>query len=132
MLMVKDALQTASGFVAPADYFCLVYCRVPDDWVTGEISESSEMWLKGAALQEDKLEQLYRQLYGADWRNGNEDGSQYVVLSVGTRLLNPTVTDKPWELDEPDDKRFRYFYYVADADRKWQMVSRSDFSTDAA
>ena len=52
MVMLKDGLQTASGFLAEADYYCLIYCRVPDEWVTGEIPESSEMWLKGFSLAE--------------------------------------------------------------------------------
>lgn len=127
MLMLKDGLQTASGFLAEADYYCLIYCRVPDEWVIGEIPESSEMWLKGFSLAEDKLEKVFQMLYGATWREGNSDGSQYVVLSVGTRLLNPQEMERPWQLDDLTNKQFHYFYFIADPDGKFRSVSREKF-----
>ena len=132
MLMLKDGLSFSSGFVSEATYLCLIYCRVPDDWIQGEIAESSEMWLKGITLQADKLEKVYGALYGDNWRNGNEDGSHYVVVSVGTWLLNPHETDHPWEMDDPNDKRFHYFYFVENEfapneDGNFKSVNREEF-----
>jgi hypothetical protein len=43
---------------------CLIYCKVPDDWVEGVASEPNELWLKGPSLKPDKLERLFESLYG--------------------------------------------------------------------
>jgi hypothetical protein len=117
LLMVSDGLMMPSGMVAPASYRCLIYCKVPADWVEGEIPESDDLWLKGPELTADKLENVFEALYGKTWRMGNSDGSTYVVRACGQRLLNPLSKDeKPWEYDNPNSPAFRYFYYIVDAD----------------
>lgn len=127
MMMIGDALRLPSGFEAASSYRCMAYCKVPGDWVEGDIPESDELWLKGPTLKPDKLERLFEGLYGKTWRNGNSDGSQYVVTASGARLLNSLREgERPWEQDDPQDKRFRYFYFVADADGQFKPVSPAE------
>ncbi len=128
MVMLSDGLRVASGFVSEATYRCVIYCRVSEDWVGGDIPNSDDLWLKGPALKPAGLEALFRKLYGDTWREGNEDGSQYVVLSSGARLLNPRRKDEtPWRDDDPNDKRFRCFFFVAGADGWFGSVKREAF-----
>lgn len=128
MVMLSDGLRVASGFLSEASYQCLIYCRVPDDWVDGEIPVSDELWLKGPALKPARLEAVFEKLYGDTWRQGNEDGSQYVVLSSGQRLLNPRRGEEtPWRDDDPNDRRFRFFYFVAGPDGRMTSVKRDAF-----
>src|SRR5215467_2041345 len=123
MILLSDGLRLPSGMVADSPYRCLIYCKVPDEWVEGDIPESTELWLKGLSLKPDKLEGLLEQLYGVAWRSGNSDGSQYVVRGLGARLLNPLRDgEKPWQLDDPNNKQFRFFHYVADGDRRFKLV----------
>lgn len=127
MLMIGDALRLPSGFEAASPYRCMAYCKVPDDWVEGVIPESNELWLKGPTLKPDKLERLFEALYGETWRGGNSDGSQYVVTTSGARLLNPPREgERPWQSDDPNDVRFRYFYFAADADGHFKPVSPAE------
>jgi hypothetical protein len=121
MIMLQDGLQTSSGFVAQAPRPCLIYCKVPDDWVEGDIEASSELWLKGPTLKADKLEHLFETLYGKTWRYGNSDGSQYVVLRVGARLLNPRREMPP--PDEEESKRYQLFYYAVGEDDQFHRAS---------
>jgi len=124
MLMLSDGLRLPSGFVATSPYRCLAYCKVPGDWLEGDIPESNELWIKGPSLRPDKLERLYEGLYGKTWRGGNSDGSQYVVEVGGARLLNPLrETERPWERDDPNNKEIRYFHFAADADGQLKPVS---------
>ncbi len=124
LLLLSDGLRLPTGFVAPSPYRCLIYCKVPDDWVTGSSLESNELWLKGPALKPDKLEILYQALYGKTWRAGNADGSQYVVMASGARLLNPLrAGERPWQLDDPHDQRFRSFYFAAAADEQFAPIA---------
>ena len=124
MLMLSDGLRLPSGFVATSPYRCLAYCKVPGDWLEGDIPESNELWLKGPSLRPDKLERLYEGLYGKTWRGGNSDGSQYVVEVGGARLLNPLhETERPWQRDDPNNKEIRYFYFAADTDGQLKPVS---------
>jgi hypothetical protein len=128
MVMLSDGLRVASGFVSEASYRCLVYCRVPEDWVEGDLPSSGELWLKGPTLTSAGIETLFRKMYGDTWREGNADGSQYVVLSTGARLLNPSRSDEtPWRDDDSNDKQFRYFFFVAGADGRFASVKREAF-----
>src|SRR5436190_18419299 len=79
MLLIRDGLQMPSGTVRDATYSNLLYCKVPNDWIQVHLPSSDDLWLKGPALTDDKLELVLAQLYGASWRNGNSDGSRYVV-----------------------------------------------------
>ncbi|MDQ1610529.1 MAG: hypothetical protein QOG00_460 [Pyrinomonadaceae bacterium] len=127
MVLLSDGLRLPSGFVAESPYRCLVYCKVPGEWVEGDAPESDELWLKGASLRSDKVEGLFEGLYGKTWRSGNSDGSQYVVEVGGARLLNARREgERPWEQDDPNDKRFRYFYFAAERDGQFTPVSPSE------
>ncbi|MGB8506990.1 MAG: hypothetical protein WCD76_01165 [Pyrinomonadaceae bacterium] len=127
MMMIGDALRLPSGFEAASPHRCMAYCKVPGDWVEGVSPQSDELWLKGPTLKPDKLERLFDALYGKTWRGGNSDGSQYVVTTTGARLLNPQHEgERPWHSDDPNDKRFRYFYFVADADGQFKPVSPTE------
>lgn len=127
MLMLGDGLRLPSGFVAESPYRCLVYCKVPGDWLEGDTPESDELWLKGVSLRPDKVERLFEGMYGKTWRGGNSDGSQYVVEVGGTRLLNPLrEAERPWEQDDPNDERLRYFYFAAESDGQFKPVSPAE------
>jgi hypothetical protein len=127
MVMLIDGLRLPSGFVAESPYRCLVYCKVPDDWLEGDTPESDELWLKGVSLRPDKVERLFEGMYGKTWRGGNSDGSQYVVEVGGTRLLNPLrEAERPWEQDTAADERLRYFYFAAERDGQFKPVSPAE------
>lgn len=127
LILLSDGLRLPSGFVAESPYRCMAYCKVPGDWPEGAVPESNELWLNGPSLRPDKLEGLYEGLYGKTWRSGNSDGSQYVVTGMGARLLNPLREgERPWQHDDPNDKRYRYFYFVADADGQFKPVSPAE------
>lgn len=123
LMIVADGLMMPSGMVAPASYRCLIYCKVPADWLEGEIPESTELWLKGVELKPDKLESFFESFYGTNWRMGNSDGSRYVVRAYSSRLLNPaSKNEKPWEYDDPKSTQFKYFYFVVDADGSFKRA----------
>lgn len=127
MILLSDGLQMPSGFVADAPQRCLIYCRVPDDWVEGEAPESDGLWLAGPVLAAEKQELLLEKLYGAGWRSGNSDGSRYVVRGIGMRLLNPRKPEeRPWQLDDPSNPDLRYFHYAADEMGQLQAVAPTD------
>ncbi len=127
MLMLGDGLRLPSGFVADSPYRCLIYCKVPADWLEGETPASDELWLKGPSLRPDKIERLLEGMYGKTWRSGNTDGSQYVVEVGGARLLNPLrETERPWERDDPNDKRVRHFYFAAGHDGGFNPISPAE------
>jgi hypothetical protein len=50
--------------------------RLPDDW------------LPAGALAAERREQILGHLYGADWWQGNGDGSKYVVLKIDEHVLS--------------------------------------------
>ncbi|HEY9401705.1 MAG TPA: hypothetical protein VIQ24_03350 [Pyrinomonadaceae bacterium] len=127
MVMLADGLRLPSGFVAESPYRCLVYCKVPGNWLEGDTPESDELWLKGVSLRPDKLEGLFEGMYGETWRGGNSDNSQYVVEVGGARLLNPRrEAERPWEQDDPGDKRLRYFYFAAEPGGQFKPVSPAE------
>lgn len=127
MVMLADGLRLPSGFVAQSPHRCLVYCKVPQDWLEGDAPESDELWLNGMRLRPDKVERLFEGMYGKAWRGGNSDGSQYVVEVGGARLLNPLREgERPWEQDDPNDERLRYFYFAAERDGDFKPVSPTE------
>lgn len=131
LVVLADGLRLPSGFVAESPYSCLVYCKVPGDWLDGggggNVPASDELWIKGRSLKPDKLERLYEGLYGATWRGGNSDGSQYVVALKGALRLNPArAGERPWQHDDPDDKRYRHFHFAADAGGRLNPVSPAE------
>lgn len=123
MILLSDGLRQPSGALAEAPYRQLIYCRVPEDWVEGEIPASDDLWLKGPTLREEKLELLLEAFYGAGWRRGNSDGSRYEVLGLGTRLLNPAMaSERPWEGGDSRNETLRYQHYAVNAEGQLKRV----------
>jgi len=59
--------------------------RLPDDW------------LPDGALPAERREQILAHLYGADWRQGNGDGSKYIVLNLDEHaLLDAEQAERAW------------------------------------
>ncbi|WFE24945.1 hypothetical protein O7623_16055 [Solwaraspora sp. WMMD791] len=59
--------------------------RLPTEWV-----------VNGAILQQ-RREMLVDRLYGPGWRNGNPDGSRYIILRVREKVLTDgEAAGKPW------------------------------------
>jgi len=123
MLMVSDGLRQPSGSLAEAPYRHLIYCKIPDDWIEGAIPDSDELWIKGPALNPESLDKVLNSLYGAGWRGGNSDGSQYVVLGMGSRVLNPRrESEHPWDQDDFSDETLRILHYAAGADGQLNRI----------
>ena len=117
MLLIRDGLQFPSGQVADAPYSNLLYCKVPNDWIQGDLPSADDLWLNGPTLIPERLEQIFATLYGASWRSGNSDGSRYVVRGHGMRVLNPArAGEQPWLQDDLQKKDMRYYYYIASDD----------------
>jgi hypothetical protein len=53
-----------------------------------------DAWIENGALSHEGLERVYQNLYGPNWRLGNGDGSQYVVLESRSRVLPADDTRK--------------------------------------
>jgi hypothetical protein len=53
------------------------------------VLEVPAAWIAGDALVDGKLEAIYAHLYGASWRQGNDDGSRYEVLDCRVDVLPP-------------------------------------------
>lgn len=112
---LKDGLRFPSGFIAQASYSCIIFCRVPADW------------LEGSVLKADKLEEIFETLYGESWRQGNEDGSQYVVLSAESRVLTPAEEQSViWQGLSNDRESHYWFYHVLD-NGEFKQVESSEF-----
>jgi hypothetical protein len=73
------------------------------------------------------MERLLEALYGKTWRYGNADGSQYVVSSIDVFLINPArVQERPWQHDDPTDKRFQYFHFAGDTTGGFTRISAAE------
>jgi len=115
LITLEDGLSFPSGFMSPADYKCVLYARVPADWV------------EGASLKTNKLETFFQNFYGATWRMGNEDGSQFVVRSVETRVLTPAEEQSaPWK-EVSNNKEYRYWFYHVSDSGELQTVQAAEF-----
>lgn len=114
-ITLKDGLMLPSGFIAPASYSCIIFCRVSPDW------------LEGDQLHRAKLETVFESLYGKHWRAGNDDGSRYVVQSVEARILTPAEEQTaPWQSVNNDGEYHYWFYHVSVAG-EMQKVESSGF-----
>ncbi len=101
-LIINDGLGFSSGFVSPAEYSCVIYARVPDKWI-----ENGE-------LKKGKEELFFENMYGRNWRLGNEDGSYYVVRNFEIQIPGE---EQIWLQDNHEDRKFRYWYYhISDAE----------------
>lgn len=111
----QDGLAFPSGQVAPSSYRCVVYCRMPASWLTaGQLSTSA-------------LEAIYEMLYGGDWRNGNSDGSRYVVRGVRCEQLGAaSKATRPWQ-HAANDSAEHFWFARAMADGTVAKIERALF-----
>jgi hypothetical protein len=79
-------------------------------------------WLEGEQLKPAKLEAVFEKLYGAQWRSGNSDGSQYVVLSVETRILDAAEEQAAAWRALSSNREYHYWFYDATAPAGLQSV----------
>lgn len=114
-IIFKDGLMLPSGFVAPAAYSGVIFCRVPTECVEGD------------NLSAAKLEAIFEKLYGADWRAGNDDDSRYVVGNVQLRVLDSAEEQSaPWQ-NVSNNKDYHYWFYRDSATGELQAVTPSEF-----
>lgn len=109
----QDALMFASGNVSPAANRCVVWCRVPANW------------LKQGGLDEAALEEVFELIYGQEWRRGSSDGSRYLVSDVRFEIP-PDDGSSPW-LAPLGALRERHWYAHAMADGGLAKRSREQF-----
>jgi hypothetical protein len=82
---VDDGLAFPSGQVHPGPQRVMIFCRLPESWLAGD------------SIPADKLELVLVQLYGATWRQGNSDGSRYVVRQLDVHALGADeLKAQPW------------------------------------
>jgi hypothetical protein len=113
---LKDGLGFSSGFVSPASYTCMMYYRLPENWLEGE------------ALLSDKKEAMLEEMYGRRWRLGNDDGSYYAVFSFIEHVLSAQEEgERPWLQHQSTDAGFQYWYYHISEDGQFMKVTRDEF-----
>lgn len=84
-IQIQDSLRLGTGGIHPASYALLLYAKVPPAWCAS------------GSLTTNAMERVYEHLYGKDWRQGNSDGSRYIVQSASSRALSDAETQaKPW------------------------------------
>lgn len=54
--------------------------------------EVPQAWVRDGKLVPDAFERIYEYFYGPRWREGNADGSRYVVLEAESEVVPSTVT----------------------------------------
>jgi hypothetical protein len=114
-ITLKDGLMLASGFIAPASYSCIIFCRVSPDWLDGD------------QVNRNKLELVFERLYGEHWRAGNEDGSRYVVQVLEARVLSQAEEQTaPWR-GASNNKEYHYWFYQLSATGQLESVESSGF-----
>lgn len=109
-IVISDGLALPNGFVAPGPKTLILYALVPDDWSQGE-PNGDEDWPEGVMLKREGFDRICDALYGAGWREGNSDGSRYVIRSVEARAHNRA---RNWAPQPGPD--FQYHWFIADAD----------------
>jgi len=59
-----------------------------------------ESWVSGTRLVPQRREDLLDRLYGPGWREGQPDGSRYMILEIQERVLSVDEAQaKPWLAD---------------------------------
>ncbi|MDG4763872.1 hypothetical protein O7632_07085 [Solwaraspora sp. WMMD406] len=77
-------------------------------------------WIVDGALPRERRETLVDQLYGPGWREGNPDGSRYIILALQEQVLTDEEADgKPWLSD-------RAGFYVCDTEGDLREVVPSE------
>lgn len=118
ILIIQDGLGFPSGFVSEANYKLNIFFHVPAEWTDGE------------RLGTDAQEKIFEFLYGAGWRNGNDDGSRYVVIdSFATVFDEETVKNTRWE-GTTDTREIHYRFYLASADGTIRSVKEAEFQAE--
>ena len=108
----QDGLSFPSGNIAAAAYRCVVYCRVPADWV------------ESGSFNKDVLEAVFEMIYGDSWRHGNSDGSRYVVRDIRSEQLARNARDF---VHAQDTANARNCFAHAMADGGFGKVDRAKF-----
>lgn len=109
LVTLRDGLALPSGFVARSSHACAIYCRVPPDWIEGD------------SLAPERLEAVYEKLYGPTWREGNDDGSSYAVLSLRTHVLTDEEERSAGWKACVNTSETQYWFYRADPSG-WALV----------
>ena len=119
-IIINDGLMLPSGFTKASTYACNFYCLVPQTW-----TENGE-------LKAVYLEKFFAQFYGANWRNGNDDGSRYVVDYSYTNVLTPEYMKELNWTEEfswafKDDEKNHYWLYIAAENGEIVKVTPPEF-----
>lgn len=114
-ITLKDGLMLPSGFIAPASYSCVIYCRV------------SPGSLEGDQAKRTTLELVLEKLYGVQWRAGNEDGSRYVIQVIAVRVLTQAEEQTaPWR-GLGNNQEYHYWFYHESPSGDLENVAASVF-----
>lgn len=114
-ITLKDGLMFPSGFTALAAYSCIIFCRVPPEWLDGD------------KLEATKLEAVFEKLYGENWRAGNVDGSRYVVQNVESRVLTPAEEQTSSWRAASNNREYHYWFYHVSAAGELQEAGAQSF-----
>lgn len=118
IIALKDGLLLPSGFVAPSPYTCTLFCRVPSDW------------LEDRNLKAPYLEKIYEKMYGPTWRQGNSDGSSYVVRESRSDVVAPEMVNATnWSGAENTGENHYWFYLVPESGEV-KNVTAEEFQAD--
>ena len=122
VVTVRDGLALPSGFISQASYACNFFCRVPAGWI------------RNGTLQADFLEKVYEQVYGANWRLGNDDGSRYVVIDSSVKIFTPDELRAAKWGDTANTADNHFWFYIADESGELKNVKAEEFqaAVDAA
>lgn len=118
IVVVKDGLMLPSGFVKNSSYDCVFYCRVPSSWT------------ENGDLKESYLEKIYKKVYGATWRAGNNDGSQYVVEKSYSNVIKPEAMKNVDWTGSPNSEKEHFFYYIGSENGEVKSVTPQEFQKD--
>ncbi|MBX7173245.1 MAG: hypothetical protein K1X72_19910 [Pyrinomonadaceae bacterium] len=118
IVQIKDGLGFPSGFVHPSASTQHLYCRVPSGWIDGE------------QLKPAYLEKIYAQLYGADWRMGNSDGSKYHILDSYTKIFPPETVITTKFGGTVNDSQNQFYFYIGDKYDHIRKVTAEQFQAD--
>lgn len=118
LIVVKDGLMFPSGFVSEASNTCNFFCRVPAEWTDGE------------QLKPEFLEKIYRKVYGENWRTGNDDGSQYVVIDSYTKIFTPEVARTTEWSGTKNGNGNSYWFYTVDERGELKNLTAEEFQAD--
>ncbi len=114
-LQLKDGLGFPSGFISPAEYDCVLYYRLPENWLAGD------------KLLPEKQEAMLENMYGKTWRSGNEDGSYYAVLELSAKVLSDAETEGRVWLSDPTSEDFKYWFYQVTDEGAFKSLGRDEF-----